>query len=73
MYNAAILKERNWDTMNGNDAFFMGGCVARSLGFDLAHTIGNQLAAQECYARPKPPQKPPRTTVKKEAREHKKP
>ena len=35
--------------MNGNDAFFMSGHTANRLGFDLAHRIGNQLAAEEVF------------------------
>lgn len=37
--------------MNQNDAFQMGGHTARQLGFDLAHQIGNQMAAMECAQR----------------------
>ena len=34
--------------MNGRNAFFMGGNTADRLGYDLAHRVGNQLAAMEC-------------------------
>ena len=34
--------------MSSNDAFFMGGHTADQLGFDLAHRVGNQIAAMEC-------------------------
>ena len=34
--------------MSSSDAFFMGGHTADSLGFDLAHRTGNQIAAMEC-------------------------
>ena len=34
--------------MSSNDAFSMGGHTADRLGYDLAHRVGNQIAAMEC-------------------------
>lgn len=37
-----------WIRMSSNDAFSMGGHTADRLGYDLAHRVGNQIAAMEC-------------------------
>lgn len=34
--------------MSVKDSFFMGGHTSDRLGYDLAHRVGNQIAAMEC-------------------------